>query len=486
MSRRTNRRQFLGHAAAFAAASQLSARAAERAESVAIGTDRELFVDSYLIDRLQGVRLQLQRPRDEGNVFSFDKPWEQLFCGYTTVIKDGSLYRLYYRGYTSPRTRDNTNVEVTCVAESKDGKTWTRPDLGLHEVAGSRQNNVMLAGTAPFQHNFCPMIDTRPGVPAAERYKAVAGSGRSGLVAFVSEDGIHWTKLRDKPVFTAGAFDSQNVPFWSEREGQYLLYFRVFVGGVRRISRTTSKDFVNWTKPVLMEYGDKPIEHLYTNQTHPYYRAPQIYVSLAARFMPGRRVLTAEEAKAIKVDPGYFNDCSDGIFMTTRGGNRYDRTFMEGFIRPRIGLEDWVSRTSYPTLNVVPTGPEEMSCYANHNYGQPTAHLRRYSLRPDGFASVNASYEGGELLTKPLTFAGKELTMNFAVSAPGGVRVEIQSPDGKPIHGRSLADAVEMIGNDLERVVRWKDGADVSKFAGQPVRLRFAMKDGDLYSIRFR
>ena len=33
--------------------------------------------------------------------------------------------------------------------------------------------------------------------------------------------------------------------------------------------------------------------------------------------------------------------------MTTRGGNRYERTFMEWFIRPGIGNENWVSRTNY-------------------------------------------------------------------------------------------------------------------------------------------
>src|SRR5207248_2465561 len=143
----------------------------------------------------------------------------------------------------------------------------------------TRKNNVILADVAPLTYNFSPFLDPRPGVPADQRYKALAGT--RGLVPFASEDGVHWRKLQEKPVFTKGAFDSQNVSFWSQREGQYLLYFRVFVQGVRRIARTTSKDFLTWTDPVLMEYGDRPVEHLYTNQTHPYFRAPQIYVSLA-------------------------------------------------------------------------------------------------------------------------------------------------------------------------------------------------------------
>lgn len=450
-----------------------------------IGSRLELFVDDYLIDKLQGATLRLHPPRDEGIVLKFDKPWEGRFCGYATVIKDGELYRLYYRGLPLAG-RDGSAAEVTCYAESKDGISWTKPNLGLFEVNGSKENNVILAGMAPFSHNFCPMLDTRKGVPSSERYKALAGTSGSGLVAFVSEDGIHWKKLREQAVFTEGAFDSQNVPFWSEHEQCYLCYFRTFKDGFRRIARTTSPDFIHWTKPVLMEYGDKPIEHLYTNQTHPYFRAPHIYVSIAARFMPGRRVLTEEQAKAIGVDPGYFGDCSDGIFMTTRGGNHYDRTFMEGFIRPGIGWENWVSRTNYPALNVVPLNEREMSVYANQNYGQLTAHLRRYSLRTDGFASVNASYAGGELLTKPLRFTGKELVLNFATSAAGGIRVEIQDAAGKAIPRYMLDESIEIIGNEIERVVHWKSGSDVSPLAGQTVRLRLVMKDADLFAVWFR
>jgi hypothetical protein len=464
---------------------EANAEAPVIARPIALGSRRELFVDSFLLDKLIGATLALERPRDEGIVHRFDRPWEGRFCAYATVLQDGDRYRLYYRGLER-EGGDGSNAEVTCYAESADGKNWTRPNLGLFTVASTRDNNVVLAGQAPFSHNFCPMIDTRKDLPRAERYKALAGISSSGLVPFVSEDGVRWRKLRDKAVITKGAFDSQNVPFWSEHEGCYICYFRVFKNGIRRISRTTSKDFLTWTDPVLMGYGERPIEHLYTNQTSPYFRAPHFYVAIAARFMPGRQVLTLEQAKAINVDPGYFKDCSDAVLLTTRGGDRYDRTFMEGFLAPGIGAENWVSRTNYPALNVVQTGPNEMSFYANQNYGQPTSHLRRYSLRLDGFAAVRAPYSGGELLTKPLTFTGKELALNFATSAAGGIRVEIQDSAGKPLPGFALGDAIETIGNEIDRAVRWKRGGDVGPLAGKPVRLRFVMHDARLYALQFR
>lgn len=492
MSSNLTRRAFLSSTASFAALASArmngiggSAFAAETIAVLDLQSRRELFVDGLLIDKLSGqAALRLARPHDEGNVLSYDRPWEGAFCGYVTVLRDGDLYRTYYRGHPLVRA-DGSETEVTCCAESKDGIHWTKPNLGLYEVHGMRDNNVVLAGMAPFSHNFSPLIDTRPGVNGAERFKALAGTSKTGLVAFVSADGLRWRKLRDEPVITGGAFDSQNIAFWSESEQSYVSYFRVFKEKIRRISRTTSPDFVNWSEPVLMEYGDKPIEHLYTNQTSPYFRAPQIYVSTAARFLPGRKVISAEQARAINVDPGYFGDCSDGILMTTRGGSRYERTFMDGFIRPGVGLENWVSRTNYPALGVVPTGPAEMSVYANQNYGQPTAHLRRYSLRIDGFASINAPFEGGELLTKPLKFSGRELTLNFATSAAGSVRVELQEASGAPLPGFAMTDAEDTIGNDLDRVIHWKSGSDISRLAGKPVRLRLVLKDADVYAVRF-
>ncbi len=450
-----------------------------------LGSRRELFVDHFLIDRLKGASLAFETPRDEGVALRLDRPWEGPFCGYATVIRDGPHSRLYYRGLTAAR-KDGSNSEVTCVADSNDGIHWVKPELGLFEVDGGKANNVILAGMAPFSHNFCPMLDTRQGVPKAERYKALAGTSASGLVAFVSEDGLRWRKLREKAVITAGAFDSQNVPFWSEHEGRYLCYFRVFKDEIRRIARTSSADFLSWGEPVLMGYGDRPVEHLYTNQTSPYFRAPHISIGIAARFMPGRQVLTAEQAKAIRVDPGYFKDCSDAILMTTRGGDQYERALMDGFLTPGIGPENWVSRTNYPALNVIPTGPDQMSFFVNQDYGQSTSHLRRYSLRLDGFTAVKAPYEGGELLTKPFTFSGKELTINFATSAAGGILVEVQDEAGRPLPGFTSADAVETIGNEIERPVRWKLGTEVAALAGRPVRLRFVMRDARLYAFRFR
>ena len=119
-------------------------------------------------------------------MLKFDQPWEGLYCGYETVLKDGDLFRFYYRGM--PVARHTLDVEVTCVAESRDGIQWTRPKLGLFEVQGTKDNNVVLARHRGC-HNFAPFIDANPP-PADQQYKALGRTGAPGLTAFASPGGI--------------------------------------------------------------------------------------------------------------------------------------------------------------------------------------------------------------------------------------------------------------------------------------------------------
>jgi hypothetical protein len=473
------------------------------AEVTHIGSRRELFVDKLLIDQMQGATLQLHHPEEAGIAVKFDQPWEGRFSAYITVIHndEAKKYQMYYRGNAG--FKDGTSGEVTCYAESSDGLRWVKPSLGLHEINGSKDNNVMLAHLAPYTHNFAPFIDRRPGVPKEQRYKALAGLGgkSGGLSAFVSEDGLHWQKMQDAAVITKGAFDSQNVSFWSEAEQCYAAYFRVFTGGgvdektwkpkgVRWVSRATSKDFLTWTDAVQMTCDQPLIDHIYISQTNPYFNAPHLYISTAARFMPGKAVLDEQAKKYLTEDtkayPALIKDCSEAVLMTSRAGTTaYNRSFMEGFVRPGLHFRNWTSRSNYPACGVVQTGKSEMSLYVERHYGQSTALLQRYTLRLDGFASLHADYAGGEMTTQPFTFTGKALHLNLSTGAAGSVAVEIQDADGKPLPGFTLDDCKAISYDDIDRIIDWKTGGDVSALTGKPVRLRWVLKDADVYSFRF-
>ena len=90
------------------------------------------------------------------------------------------------------------------------------------------------------------------------------------------------------------------------------------------------------------------------------------------------------------------------------------------------------------------------------------------------------------MITKPFTFKGDHLVINFITSAAGGVQVEIQEANGEVIPGYSAEESTILIGNEIERIVSWNKGTDVGSLAGKPVRLRFVMNDAHLYSIKFK
>ncbi len=168
---------------------------------------------------------------------------------------------------------------------------------------------------------------------------------------------------------------------------------------------------------------------------------------------------------------------TDILLMTTRGGNKFDREFTQSFIRPGLSKDGWANRANYSAIGIHQTGDTEMSLFLTGG--------RRYTLRLDGFVSVNALLTGGEFISKPLRFTGGRLEINYSTSAAGQVRVELQDAAGKPLPGFALDDCEPIWGDHIARIVKWKGGDNVSAYAGKPVRLRFELSDADLFSLRF-
>ena len=458
-----------------------------RPDVTELGSRRELFVDRELIDSLSGqARLQMHHPRRANKCLAFDKPWEGVFSGYPTVIRDGDDYHLYYRGL--PKAKHSLETEVTCYAKSRDGIKWERPSLAIHPIAGNETNNVILA-KHPACHNFSPFLDQNPACKPDEKFKALGGDDKHGLYAFVSEDGENWKPMRDAPVFAdkvegGWAFDSQNVCFWSTAEDKYVLYYRRFEDDLRKIYKVTSDDLLNWSAP-QNTYANLPGEHLYTNQTQPYFRAPHIYVAFAKRFFPGKVSVEAAVAEKLVDDPHYRRDTADAVLMTSRAASVYDRTFRHSFIPPGPSPQDWISRSNAPACGVVPSlHPGKMYLYRLSHYGQESAHLTRYELRTDGFASLHVDAGEGAMTTRPFTFRGDRLRINFATGAGGSVRIELLDSMGKPLEGYSLDDCDELVGNDIQRLVRWSGDARI-EVPSTPIRMRMVLNDADVYSFQF-
>lgn len=440
--------------------------------SIDIGSRLEPLVDDYIIAKMDGAELRLQHPVAKENVFEFNAPWEGTTSAYVTVFQDNDRFRMYYRGSGS----DPKQPQVTCTAESSDGIHWVRPKLGIFEYEGSKENNIVWMGIGT--HAFVPFKDLNPKAKPDELYKAVTPmpfSGKTALFPFVSSDGYHWKQFRKEPVTAEGLFDSQNLAFWDSERKEYVCYFRDIVDGLRIIKRCTSKDFITWGKAEFITYTGAPTEQLYTNAIQPYFRAPHIYMGFPKRFMLTRKAVESHPIEGI----------SDGVFMTSREGLSFHR-WEEAFMRPGFDIENWTDRNVMAAWGMLELRPGEISMYYSQHYRHPSSHLVRVVLRTDGFVSVHAGGKDGEMITKPLVFSGKELILNYSTSAAGGINVEIQDEDGKPLSGFALTDCPTIYGDELERAVRWSGGSDLSTLSRKPVILRFQLKDADLYSIQFR
>jgi len=495
--------------------------AAAQGEPISVGSRLELMVDDYLIERSDGeAELRLHHPEPRETALVHDAPWEGSGSGYHSVFHDGTRYRMYYKAWhlepQQGKLKTDAHPLYCCYAESDDGIHWRKPSLGLHEFRGSKDNNIVIAsgklGNRSVDAGHCAVLmDENPDCPPDARFKAIVLTwSPRGMFALKSHDGLRFVPMFENPIITDGAFDSQNLAFWDPVRREYRAYWRIFTAGVidektwkpaghRAIRTATSPDFEHWTNQADLTYVDSPSEHLYTNQIKAYYRAPHLFIGFPTRYVErgwsdSMRALPEREHRELRASASlrYGTALSEGLLMTSRDGRLF-RRWNEAFLRPGIEREGtWHYGHQYIAWHVVETksaldgAPNELSLYAGESYWTGTSSaLRRYTLRMDGFVSVSAPMSGGEIVTKPLTFTGSKLLMNFSTSAAGSVQIEIQDDSGKPLPRFALADCPPIFGDSLARQVTWKETGDLGSLVGKPVRLRFALKDADLYAFRF-
>jgi hypothetical protein len=486
------------------------------AKPIDVGSSQQLLWDDHLVDKISGeISFKLHNPVDRGIALVCDQPWEGNVSGYATIIQDGEKYRMYYRAwhyYTadqyeaylsrqaeSNETEDLGEVDtpegviyfeaigteaheaVICYAESSDGVIWTKPELNIVEYNGSKKNNIILEGLG--NHNFVPFLDTNPNADPSARFKALGGNYEDGgLFAFASADGIHWRLLSDKPVVTDGYFDSQNIAFWDSNTQNYRLFYRDFRDrGVhftelwRGIKFSTSQDFKSWEKGEWIEFTSDVANDFqyYTNQIQLHPDIGGVYIGFPSRYFHARDQMV------------------EGLFMFSRDGKTFNLK-PEAFVRPGLNNQRWSNRSNYiwngmvETLSSLPGEEPEYSIYVNEGYyfGADTS-FRRYTIRKDGFISLNATYEGGEIITKPIKFSGSQLEINFSTSVAGYVQIELRDLNNEPIAGFTFDECSEIFGDSLHYVVKWDSATDLSDYAGGPVRLAIRLSDADLYSFAF-
>jgi hypothetical protein len=149
----------------------------------------------------------------------------------------------------------------------------------------------------------------------------------------------------------------------------------------------------------------------------------------------------------------------------------------------------WDGGVIYPCNRPLMVGNEIWLYYGGCNQGhgtdrETTGAIGLATWRRDGFVSINANRHPGTLTTKPFSFSGMELSLNYQALSGGSVRVEILDERGQPLPGFSLDDCHPLNGDDVGQVVSWNAGATPEALADRPIRLRFVLTAARLYSFQ--
>ncbi len=491
------------------------------------------FWDDYLIDRrFTNTVLSVNRPVKTDSVMTFDMPWEDDASSCFNIIRDGDRYRLYYLASKYLDVSPDASLKL-CYAESRDGLHWERPNLGLCEYNGSRDNNILMMH---LYDNISVMKDENPNCPPEERYKALMNTShpeeypgyvpaetklriptnhpkelfryldQRGLVYLSSADGIHFKV--ERILHQGYSYDSENTLHWNPHTKKYYIYFRELHANpvsadprfnetwpVRGIMVMESEDFVHWSEPKSLDYMGAEDVPLYFNCITAYPYDTRYYVGFPTRYNERSgwsknfdRLCDCEARKErCKIDERFGTAITDCLFMSSRDLVHWYR-FDEACLIP--GPErgtNWRYGDCYPASGeIIETPgrfrgePNELSIYLCEQYGD-TAELIRYTYRRDGFASVKADYQPAKLITKPFVFEGEELTMNFRTSARGCIYLTVTDEFNVPIPGYSTG---ELFGDALDRIVDFEK--TLSDLQGRIVRFVFTMQEAEIFSLWLR
>lgn len=472
-----------------------------------IRSDDQFFVDDHLIDRMTGLKRVVQTPdKRDLPVLQGDGPdegWLARILGNSIHFdaEDG-IFKMWY----------DTDQGVA-YATSDDGINWNKPNLGVMEVEGSTDNNLVRPG-----RNLTVTKDLVEEDPS-KRYKGlywhslrdpdVRWMGKGHFAAF-SSDGINWEDAPGNPVIpqSHGTTDGQSVFGWDPNHGQYVVYLRPHVENMdppkRSVAWSTSDDFIHWGPAVVVMVPDEQ-DGCYEE----FYRMPVIrYESIYLGFLwiydndPEFAIQTLNTQLTVSRDGVVWERAADRQYILTNGPpGTFDSYFSCVCTMIPVGDELYLY---YLAANFPHTPPGEDGKRGSQKVwignvmdGELRAFSAGLAKLPRGrIVSMEPSREEGVLTTKPLRFAGSNLTLN-ADAAHGSIAVEVLDATGEPVEGCSLADAILVTDDGLRCDMIWKGGRRLTRECGdgderadyepalrKPQRLRFHIKNAKLFSFR--
>ena len=506
------RRQFLQTAAAATALPAVGRAAGSEIPS--IGSERQLFLDDLLVDtgRTHGVMRRLNPPTAIERVLKPEQPSEALgFIFYCSVVDDNGTAKLFHGSYDAEKKKH------FALATSQHGIHWERPHLGLKEYQGSRKNNLMPVEAVEAS------VFLDPRAPAEKRYRLLYSRywpdpQKAGVYVASSPDGVHWSESESRMLPFVP--DSQHCGLWDEALQKYVIYTRCW-NPVRAVARVAVKDLETpwpydasvpphhiWGKqkvPTLSrelatvmarDDDDPPGVQLYTSAAVKYPFAPHVYLAFPAAYQTFKG--PDWQDRALNGNDGTF----DVQFAASRDGVNWHRRrtpyipagFYDGLDLRLVSMGQGLIRRGRELHQYFVGWP--------HTHGRPVVWDRdlkdraawlkkdlggiyRATQRVDGFVSLDAGYPGGVVTTKPLRFTGDSLRVNLSTAGAGGVRVALLDLEGTPLPGFGREDCAWINADEIDHRVEWKSGSDLSRLAGQPVRVELTLRNARLFAFEF-
>ena len=479
-------------------------------EVIRIDVGRQLFVDDFLVDSTTLERTyHLPKYHSTNPVIRPDKEtdgmgWKSRRVG-AGVFSDGVWYdpadRLFKCWYWGGATRHKTLGYYTCYATSRDGIHWDKPALDV--VPGT---NVVLQDEEGLRRNSSTVwLDLDEGDPARrfKMFRVVIRETRraDGPVSLdkwmrlhFSPDGVHWT--------LAGESDR-----CGDRSTVFYNPFRkVWVYGVRDGSREVSRcrAYCETAEPLkVARWG-----HTKTHRKN-WVGADRLdpdRSDLDLRRVP-ERPWDLVPSQLYNLDCVGYESVMLGLFSIWRGHPKRGRPKINevcvGFSRDGFHWSRPDRRAFCPVSetkeawnfgNVQSAGGgclvvgDKLYFYvtaANRTLratGLDATYTGLAVLRRDGFASMDADNREGTLTTRKVQFTGRHCFVNVAAAA-GELRVEVLDADGNVIPPFTKANCLPVTTDSTIQRVQWRGGQDLSALSGKPVRLRFHLRNGQLYAF---
>ena len=452
---------------------------------VKIDSSRQLLVDDYLVASLENIKRTVhQATKFGGNpIMTEHTPVDgdgPVFCIIRRDEQSGKL-RMWYAGRVTYTLPNGPSVRFPALyAESDDGVAWKKPDLGLHEFNGSTANNIVI----PAGNLWGIHVDEDEPNPD-RRYKGVVWHEpeyvpREGYFLYTSADGIRWTRETEEPI--ALSLNGYTMPQtgigdtslfrWDRHLEKYIGDAKFVLPGKMRVrGLMESDDLIHWSRPRMTVYPDS----LDDADTQIYAQNSFRYESMWLAFL---RVMHTERTK------GYTQTTVE--LTASRDGRHWYRVGNREEIIPLGSESEWDTDYHDPFWEPVLVDDQLWIYYRSGKLRRDEP--RRYDLglaklRRDGFVSLDADQQIGTVLTRPLSFAGKNLFVNTDVRDGGYIKVALLTRGQQPIDGYSTEDSMAITEGSVNVPVRWKSATELRVQPGHYARIRFELKNARLYSF---